>query len=396
MAARRTNKKRLQRAEKHAANKRYAEAIGVYEEIAADSPDDVRPRMRIAELQRAAGQFDAAVTAYVVVADHCAARGFVERGIAAMRQARSIAIKPGVGPASRRPEIDMRLATLYAKVGWTGDAVAALRAAAAELRSNGQVSEALDALEQIANLEPSNHVVEADQAELCVQVGDHGSAAAHYAAAAHIMRPTAPDGAVEALEHAVQLARLSGNESDAEKYDETLHTWRGKVAPARRFLPSRSSAPAFPLTPDVVEQQDASAASPEIVELPSDVLEPLDSEAFRAPESDAIYLLETAPCAASTASWRPEFTDEVVAEAAESVAAPAGGPIEATYELACACLTNNQPKAALAHLQELAALGPFRGPHGSVNALMLRARIDIVKEELADDLERLRQNVPLG
>lgn len=145
-------------------------AIAEYEKALRESPHDHETGLVLAGLHTRAGNADAAVDRYRSVAAALAARG--EHARAAGTHEKILAIRPGDEDSLQQ------LADLCAATGDAGMACAHLQSLAERRIARGDLSRAIDALEQAAAIDPA--VAPPSRLfELCVQSGDLQRARSH-------------------------------------------------------------------------------------------------------------------------------------------------------------------------------------------------------------------------
>jgi len=160
--------KLLANAQKFLSKGQTQKAIAEYQKLVAAFPKDVRNRQKFAELLSRDKRNEAALKEYEVVARHYTETGFYLKAIAVFKQMQKI--------DSSRVDIYHRLAELNEKQGLVGNALTEYRNLISFYEKNQMHQEAIEVLEKMAELDPSNLNVLAKGAECYMAIGQNDQA----------------------------------------------------------------------------------------------------------------------------------------------------------------------------------------------------------------------------
>lgn len=160
--------KLLANAQKFISKGQISKAIGEYRKLVDAFPKDVRNRQKLAELLSRDNKNEDALTEYEVVAKHYTETGFYLKAIALFKQMQKI------DPS--RVDIYHRLAELNEKQGLVGNALTEYRNLIAFYEKNQMYREAIEVLEKMLELDPSNLNFAAKIAEFYKSTGQKDEA----------------------------------------------------------------------------------------------------------------------------------------------------------------------------------------------------------------------------
>ncbi len=160
--------KLLANAQKFLSKGQTQKAIGEYQKLVDAFPKDVRNRQKFAELLSRNKRNEDALKEYEVVARHYTETGFYLKAIAVFKQMQKI--------ESSRVDIYHRLAELNEKQGLVGNALTEYRNLISFYEKNQMHQEAIEVLEKMAELDPSNLNVLAKAAECYMAIGQNDQA----------------------------------------------------------------------------------------------------------------------------------------------------------------------------------------------------------------------------
>jgi tetratricopeptide (TPR) repeat protein len=155
--------KLLASAQKSLQKGQVAKAIKDYRKIVESDPRDVRNRQKLAELYVRAQKPEDALEHYESVASYYADNGFYLKAIAVYKQMQRV--EPS------RIEIYHRLAELNAKQGLVGNALAEYKGLVARYEKEGLLSDALNVLKKMKDIDPDNLNIRVKIADTCARIG---------------------------------------------------------------------------------------------------------------------------------------------------------------------------------------------------------------------------------
>jgi len=189
--------KLLASAQKYLQKGQVAKAIKDYQKLVQADPRDVRNRQKLAELLGRDKKVAEALEEYEAVARHYADSGFYLKAIAVYKQMQKL------DPA--RVDIYHRLAELNEKQGLVGNALAEYRNLVAHFEKQGNVSEAIEVLRKMRELEPENLNILVKIAETHARAGGQEKAREEFDVAHAILREKGDQGRILKL-HEMFLA----------------------------------------------------------------------------------------------------------------------------------------------------------------------------------------------
>ena len=143
-------------------------AIKDYEQVVTIDPKETRHRQRLAELLVRAGRKEDAAAEYDAIGRFYADNGYFLKAIAVYKQIQRL--DPG------NIKVTLTLASLNAKQGLVGNALAEYGAAVDYYEKNGQLSDALAVIEQMLAIDAENPATCRKYAEMLYVVGEHEKA----------------------------------------------------------------------------------------------------------------------------------------------------------------------------------------------------------------------------
>ena len=162
----------IDQAQKYILKGQIDKAIAEYQKAVEADPKDLRTRLKLGELYLKKGNKVSAVDEYSKAAESYAADGFNLQAIAVYKQLLKI--------DTSVDDIYIRLADLYRKQGLIADALAQYRIVINNYEKEGKVKEAVDALKQMASMDPENFSVRAKIADLHLKNGNRKNALEEY------------------------------------------------------------------------------------------------------------------------------------------------------------------------------------------------------------------------
>jgi len=162
----------IDQAQKYILKGQIDKAIAEYQKAVEADPKDLRTRLKLGELYLKKGNKVSAVDEYSKAAESYAADGFNLQAIAVYKQLLKI--------DTSVDDIYIRLADLYRKQGLIADALAQYRIVINNYEKHGKVGEAIDALKQMASMDPENFSVRAKIADLHLKNGNRKNALEEY------------------------------------------------------------------------------------------------------------------------------------------------------------------------------------------------------------------------
>lgn len=127
---------------------KHDKAIREYEKLLAVDPQDMRIKLRIAELYAKCRQIPQAIKAYREVAEHYAAEGFYLKAVTVYKNI--LRLNPSL------LDVNAALADLYEKMGLSQDAVHQYEILAAAFEQKGQFQESLKVRQKLVELAPQD------------------------------------------------------------------------------------------------------------------------------------------------------------------------------------------------------------------------------------------------
>lgn len=170
----------IDQAQKYILKGQIDKAIAEYQKAVEADPKDLRIRLKLGELYLKKGNKVSAVDEYSKAAESFAADGFNLQAIAVHKQLLKI--------DASIDEIYVRLADLYRKQGLIADALAQYRIVINNYEKQGKVGEAIDALKQMATMDPENFSIRAKVADLYLKSGNRKDALEEYSRIASDLR----------------------------------------------------------------------------------------------------------------------------------------------------------------------------------------------------------------
>ena len=137
-----TNKnKAVQTAQKYISKGQYKKAIGEYEKILKETPEDIRVRLKLADLYMRIKDADRAVATFAECARYYEQQGFMQKAIAVYKQV--------IGLVPDRVDVYLSLAANYQKLGRRNDATTHFRGALEVLDRKQDEKGKLDVVRQM-------------------------------------------------------------------------------------------------------------------------------------------------------------------------------------------------------------------------------------------------------
>ncbi len=133
---------------KQSSEDRFQETLTKYKRAAADNPNDIRVRVKIAELYLEHGRKEEAIDEYMLAARAYQDKRLLQIAVAIYTHALTI--------ANDRVELYTELANLHLRNGFVGDGVAVLERLAEYYHSAGHDFEATQVLKKIKEIDPNN------------------------------------------------------------------------------------------------------------------------------------------------------------------------------------------------------------------------------------------------
>lgn len=177
----------LQEAQKLVDKKRYDKAIGEYQKVVADDPNDVRTLLKIGDLYLRLQQFADAIATYDRVASYYSVQGFSVKAVAVYKQIREIIQKHAPHLEDRFGHVVPKLAELLTQLDLRSDALAYYDEMATRLQVIGRERDAIDVFQKVVALDANNPVSHLRLAEAYARVRDFDGATQEFAIAAEIL-----------------------------------------------------------------------------------------------------------------------------------------------------------------------------------------------------------------
>lgn len=188
----------LQEAERYVLQGRVPQAIGEYLKIVKLDPDDVLTLNTIGDLYLRQNNVSEANKYFSRVAESYVRNNFFLKAIAVYKKI--------LNADPHNLEINLTMASLYAKQGLSIDAKNQYLKVAGALEREGRSKEILDIYVKVVELDPTNAVVQGKLAGLYLAEGSQKNAHHHYAAAARAqMKAGDYAGATDSFRRAIQL-----------------------------------------------------------------------------------------------------------------------------------------------------------------------------------------------
>lgn len=159
-----SNKSKLvQSAQKYISKGQYKKAIGEYEKIVKDDPDDIRARLKLADLYYRQKDIKQSVETFVECAKFYENQGFTQKAVAVYKQV--------IGIDPQRPDLYTAIAINYQKLGLLNDAAMQFDGALKLLDKAGDQVGKLNVIRQMLEMDPDNLPDRIRLAEEFVNVG---------------------------------------------------------------------------------------------------------------------------------------------------------------------------------------------------------------------------------
>ena len=160
--------KLIDQAQKYIQKGLFDKAVSEYQKVMEADPKDIRSRLKLGELYLKVGNKTSAVNEYSAVAASYTSDGFILQAIAVFKQL--LKIDPSIS------DIYVKLAKLYKKQGLVADGLAQYRIVIANYEKQGKTAEALEALKDMASMDPENFSIRAKLADIYLKAGDNNKA----------------------------------------------------------------------------------------------------------------------------------------------------------------------------------------------------------------------------
>ncbi|MBN1142392.1 MAG: tetratricopeptide repeat protein [Deltaproteobacteria bacterium] len=167
-------------AQKYIKNGRVDKAIKDYEKIVSLDPNDIRSRLKIAELYGRTGENSKAIAEYEVISKYYCNTKFFLKAIAILKQIQKL--------APERKELHRQIGELNEQEGLIGNAVAEYRCLCNFYEKDGKNSELLEILKRMSRLEPRNLAVRMKCAEVSKKFGSEQEARAELATVLEVLK----------------------------------------------------------------------------------------------------------------------------------------------------------------------------------------------------------------
>ncbi len=138
----------MQSAQKFTVKGQIDKAIGEYQKLLKEDPNDVRTILKIGDLFAKMGNNETAIENYVTVAHHYASQGFYMKAIAVFKQILKI--------NNTLIHINIELGEMYQNLGLLTEAMGQYQLVANYYEEKGEVYKSLETLKKMANLDPLN------------------------------------------------------------------------------------------------------------------------------------------------------------------------------------------------------------------------------------------------
>jgi tetratricopeptide (TPR) repeat protein len=165
-------RKVLDAAQKYLQKGNLDKALKEYQKVLDADPKDSNVRLKVGDVQLRKGNSEAAIEAYLEVANQFMKKGFDAKAVALFKQITKI--------DEKRYDIYEPLAELYQRLSLTSEAMQALQTAAEAHQREGRKKEGLALLRKMASLDPSNTTTRMKIAEMLWKADMHDDAFAEY------------------------------------------------------------------------------------------------------------------------------------------------------------------------------------------------------------------------
>ena len=169
-------KKLLSSAQKHLRNRNWRKALDCYEEIVDEHPDDLRARLKIADLFGKQDKTKEAVNEYEKVADHYARDSRYQKAVSVYKQALRL--------APEAPTLHHKVGEAYHRMGRVKDAIRLFEKTFELYGERQDFDKQLDIMERIQQLDPNNAGVTIQLAELYTEHEQYEKAGQYFEEAA--------------------------------------------------------------------------------------------------------------------------------------------------------------------------------------------------------------------
>lgn len=216
-----SKEKIIEQAEKYLKSGKFDRAIKEYQKLVAEDPQDVRAKLKIADIHVRKKEVATAIQIYREVADHYAREKFHLKAIAVYKTILKL--------APTQIEMNEKLGDLYHQVGLDNDAINQYYIVAAYQDSKGMIKEAMEIRKKIVAIDPSNTTGRIRLAELMQADGKTEESIREYERAAEVLAAKQDrDGLVEVyekmlyfkpedIERLTQLVRIYFEKRDFKK-----------------------------------------------------------------------------------------------------------------------------------------------------------------------------------
>lgn len=174
-----SKEKIVEQAEKYLKSGKLDKAIKEYQKLVAEDPQDVRAKLKVADIYARKKEIPAAIKIYREVAEHYAKENFHLKSIAVYKTILKL--------APTLVEINEKLGDLYHQVGLDNDAINQFYIVATYYDNKGMVKEALEIRRKIVAIDPSNTTGRIRLAELMQADGKADESLREYERAAEIL-----------------------------------------------------------------------------------------------------------------------------------------------------------------------------------------------------------------
>jgi len=166
-------------AQKEVRSGNWHRAIDHYETLVDDDPEDVRSRLKLADLYTRVGDEQRAIDSYREVGDRHAEKDLYQKAVAVYKQA--IRLDP------EDPELHRKVGEAYHRIDRLKDAAQALRRAQKRYKRRGDRDEQLEILEELIRLDPDDVGLRIQLAETCAKEDRTDEALRRFREAAEIL-----------------------------------------------------------------------------------------------------------------------------------------------------------------------------------------------------------------
>jgi tetratricopeptide (TPR) repeat protein len=194
--------KHLHDAEKYVLQGKVGSAIGEYLKIIKIDPHDVLTLNTIGDLHLRQNNISEANRYFSQVAENYVRNNFFLKAIAVYKKILSA--------DPNNFDINLTMASLYAKQGLSIDARNQYLKVAAMLEKDGKARDVLEIYEKVVDLDPTNYAIQSKLAELFLANGERDQARAHFIGAARAQSKAGDhQGAADCFSRAIQLDPLN-------------------------------------------------------------------------------------------------------------------------------------------------------------------------------------------